>query len=77
MPDAPDPTVSQPAPLVAVQEHPDPDVTATIPLLAAAVAEMLVGDTEYVQPVAWVTGNTLPPMVRLAARAGPVFTAAE
>jgi hypothetical protein len=73
---APDVIVAHDAPLVAVHVQPAVVVTVTEAVVAPAPKEALVGETVYVQPLAWLTEKGTPPTVIDALRAGPVLAAA-
>jgi len=55
--------VIQLALLAAVHAQPDPPVTVTLPVPAAATADALVAPSVYVQAPAWLTVNVCPPIV--------------
>ena len=50
VPDAPDVTEIQAAPLAAVQAHPSPAVTVTFPVPPAEATDALVGAMVYAHP---------------------------
>ena len=66
---APAVIVSQLSLLVAVQEHPMPAVTPTLPLLAMEVTDVLEAEIEYVQgAAAWLTVKVWPAIVIVPVR---------
>ena len=72
-------TVIQAAPLLAVQEHPLPEVTPTLPLPAVEATEALAGEIAYVQGApACVTVKVCPATVMVSEReVVDVFAATE
>ena len=61
--------MSQLSLLVAVQEHPAPTVTPTLPLLAMEATDALEAEIEYVQgAAAWLTAKLWPAIVIVPVR---------
>ena len=75
VPDAPSVTEIHEAFDVAVHEHPDAIVTATVPLLPITGAFVLVGASEARHDPACVTVNVWPAIVAVPVRDPPVFAA--
>jgi hypothetical protein len=71
------PIVIQSASVDAVQGHPAPVVIDDDTEPAAGPMSCAVGDTEYVQPLAWATLTVRPAIAIDVLRAGPVFAATE
>jgi hypothetical protein len=64
-------TVIHAALLVAVHGQPLELVTLTLPELPPAAGLALPGEMLYVQPLAWLIVNVLPPIVIVPVLAGP------
>jgi hypothetical protein len=76
VPAAPDEIESQLTSLVAVQLHPPPAVTLTVPFPPLTGASNVVDAREIEQPLPCVTVNVRPAAVIAPLRDGPVFLAA-
>jgi hypothetical protein len=61
--------------LVAVQPHPLPEVTFTVPVAPPAGTDCVAGAIEYEQPLPCWTVNVWPPAVTAALRDGPELSA--